>query len=96
MTGVKPDIDREKLAAEVGQWLRRQKLTTRSAAAAFPGLNPAMISRASTGQVLSAASLLALCRAMKRRPGRYLVMVPLVRNQHVTAIGKRETGEARP
>lgn len=95
MTAVKPEIDRERLAHDVGDWLRRRKLTTRSAAASFAGLNPAMISRASTGQVLSAASLLALCKAMKRRPERYLVMVPLVRNQHVTAIAQRETREAR-
>lgn len=96
MSGVKPDIDRQKLADDVGRWLARNGHSTRAAALAFPGLNPAMISRASTGQVLSAASLLALCQAMKRPAARYLIMVPIVRNQTVTAIGKRETREARP
>ncbi|HEX5935342.1 MAG TPA: hypothetical protein VFY63_14360 [Pseudorhizobium sp.] len=91
-----PDIDRDKLAADTACWLEANGYSTRSAAAAHPGLNPAMISRACTAQVLSAASLLALCRAMGAEPMGYLVLVDRVRNQAVTAIGKRETARARP
>lgn len=95
MTG-KPDIDRALLAADVSAWMARNSLTTRSASAAFSGLNPAMVSRACTQQVLSAASLLTLCCAMRADPLRYLVNVPRLQNQPVTAIGARETVEARP
>lgn len=92
-----PDIDRARLASDTRAWLAANNLSTRSAAAAFPGLNPAMVSRACTEQVLSAASLLTLCRAMCRDPMHYLVMVERgQRNQTVTAFGKRETGEVRP
>ncbi|WP_411033823.1 hypothetical protein [Shinella sp. BYT-45] len=96
MTAVKPDIDRALLATDVGAWLAENRLSTRTASAAAEGINPAMISRACTGQVLSAQSLLALCRAIGRDPMRYLVMVPLLRNQAVTATGTRETREVRP
>lgn len=96
MNAVKPDIDRALLASDVAAWLAARGLSTRSAAAAFEGINPAMLSRACTGQVLSSASLLALCRAMQSDPMRYLVFTPLLRNQAVTANGKRETPEVRP
>lgn len=96
MTAVKPDIDRALLAADVTAWLKARGLSTRNASAACEGLNPAMLSRACTGKVLSAESLLALCRAIDVNPMRYLVMAPLLKNQTVTAIGKRETREAFP
>lgn len=95
MTG-KPDIDRALLAADVSTWMPRNGLTTRSASAVFAGLNPAMVSRACTQQVLSAASLLTLCCAMQADPLRYLVNVSRQQNQAVTAIAARETVEARP
>ncbi len=96
MSNVKPGIDRALLAADVAAWLGRIKMSTRNASSFFEGLNPAMLSRACTGQVLSAESLLALCRAMDGDPMRYLVMVPLLKNQTVTAIAQRETREAGP
>jgi len=92
---MKPDIDRAKLATETRDWLARNRLTTRSASIAFPGVNPAMISRACNEQVLSAASLLTLCHAMHRNPMRYL-LIQGQQKQTVTAFGKRETPEARP
>jgi hypothetical protein len=92
---MRPDIDRSKLSADTRQWLSREGLTTRSASAAFSGLNPAMISRACNEQVLSAASLLVLCRAMRRNPMRYL-LPDGQQKQPVTPFGKRETPEARP
>jgi len=95
MTG-RPDIDRALLAADVSAWMARNGLTTRSASAAFAGLNPAMVSRACTLQVLSAASLLTLCCAMQADPLRYLVNVSHQKNQAVTAIGARETVVAQP
>lgn len=96
MSAVRPEIDRALLAADVTAWLAARGLSTRAASAVFPGLNPAMLSRATTGQVLSAASLLTLCRAMESDPMRYLTFAPLLKNQTVTAIGERETPEARP
>lgn len=96
MSTVKPDIDRTQLAADVTAWLRAHGLSTRSASSVFDGLNPAMLSRACTGKVLSAESLLALCMAMGGDPMRYLVMVPLLKNQTVTAFEKRETREVSP
>lgn len=96
MSAVKPDIDRVRLAADVTAWLRAQGLSTRNASALFEGVNPAMLSRACTGKVLSAESLLALCRAMQCDPMRYLVMTPLLKNQTVTAFDQRETAGVRP
>ncbi|MBN9056080.1 MAG: hypothetical protein J0H80_20440 [Rhizobiales bacterium] len=93
---MKPDIDRVRLAADVTAWLRASGLSTRSASSSFAGINPAMLSRACTGKVLSAESLLALCRTMEMDPMRYLVMVPLLKNQTVTAIDQRETAGTRP
>ncbi|MBP2560830.1 hypothetical protein J2857_003599 [Neorhizobium galegae] len=91
-----PDIDRARLSVDTLQWLKDNNLSTRSASASFPGLNPAMVSRACTEQVLSAASLLTLCRVMQRDPLRYLIFTERRKqNQAVTAIGKRETPEAR-
>lgn len=81
-----PEIDREKLADETRAWLKGNGLT---------GLNPAMISRAANCQVLSAASLLTLCKAMRRNPMRYLRQAGMQKNQTVTAFEKRETQGAR-
>ena len=96
------DIDRARLAGDVAAWLAAENLSYRQAARHFDGLNPAMINRALTGRVLSAASLLALCRAVGIDPRRYLVLVdPLERhqqdqqNQAVTGIASRETGLAQ-
>lgn len=73
MSNVKPDIDRVLLAADVTAWLERIRMSTRNASSFFEGLNPAMLSRACTGKVLSAENLLALCQAMDSDPMRYLV-----------------------
>lgn len=96
------DIDRARLADDVLSWLAAKNLSYRDAAGCFAGLNPAMINRAKTCQVLSAASLLALTRAMGVDPMGYLVLVdPLQarlarqQNQAVTAIASRETGLAQ-
>ncbi|NEI60933.1 hypothetical protein [Rhizobium leguminosarum] len=87
---MQPEIDRSRLSRDVRQWLADNRLTTRSAAAIYAGVNPAMISRACSEQVLSAASLLALCACMKRDPMDFLTFVSK-RNQTVTAIVPRET-----
>lgn len=93
---MRPEIDRDKLARRFGAWIDEQGLSYRQAASHHEGLNPAMINRARTGQVLSAASLLALCRAMGADPLEFLVFVDQAKQkQTVTAIGKRET-EAHP
>ncbi len=89
---MRPDIDRPYLARCIERWMRAKNLTTRGACLHHDGLNPAMISRALNGHVLSAASLLVLCRAIDMDPRDFLVFVdPMQRNQAVTAIGKRET-----
>jgi hypothetical protein len=87
---MQPEIDRARLARDVREWLSDNGLTTRSAQQACRGLNPAMISRACSQSVLSAASMLALCVAMKRDPTIYLVFFDK-RNQAVTANVHRET-----
>ncbi|MBX5015930.1 hypothetical protein [Rhizobium lentis] len=87
---MQPEIDRARLSRDVRQWLSDNRLTTRSAQQACPGLNPAMISRACSQSILSAASMLALCAAMKRDPTAYLIFVDK-RNQAVTANVHRET-----
>lgn len=92
---MRPDIDRDLLALDARDWLASLGLSTRNASVSFPGLNPAMISRATTCQVLSAASMLALCSAMGRDPARYLRFTSEpVRKQSVTANDFRETGRA--
>lgn len=89
---MRPDIDRDRLAQRFDGWLRGQGLSYRQVAAAHEGLNPAMINRVRTGQVLSAASLLALCRAMGADPLDFLILVdPAQRKQAVTAKVQRET-----
>jgi hypothetical protein len=87
---MQPEIDRARLARDVRQWLDDNRLTTRSAPQIYPGLNPAMISRACRESILSAASMLALCAAMKRDPTAYLTFLDK-RNQTVTANVHRET-----
>jgi hypothetical protein len=92
-----PDLDRERLAIETRAWLEEKRLSTRNASISFPGLNPAMISRACSCQILSAASHLALCAAMGVDPSRYLIFVDRNKQkQTVTEIGKRETSGAVP
>ncbi|ARM12107.1 MULTISPECIES: hypothetical protein [Rhizobium] len=87
---MQPEIDRARFARDVRKWLAENKLSTRDAQQAHPGLNPAMISRACREDVLSAASMLALCAAMKRDPTTYLTFLDK-RNQTVTANVSRET-----
>lgn len=91
---MQPDIDRARLARDVRVWLVDNKLSTRDAQQAHPGLNPAMISRACRQSVLSAASMLVLCAAMKRDPVSYLILVDK-RFQTVTANVHRETRGAQ-
>lgn len=89
---MQPDIDRTRLSRDVRQWLADNKLTTRSASAVYAGLNPAMISRACSEQILSGASLLVVCQVMRRNPFDYLTFVDQrERKQTVTAIVPRET-----
>lgn len=91
------DINRALLADDVKAWMAANGLTVRSAPRRFQGINPAMLSRACNGHVLSAASLLALSVAMAIDPRKYLVIVdPLQRNQAVTAIVQRETERQHP
>jgi len=93
---MRPDIDRDRLADRFDAWLKTKGLSYRQAASEHEGLNPAMINRARTGQVLSAPSLLALCLAMGANPFEFLVFVDQAKQkQTVTEIGKRET-EAHP
>lgn len=89
---MQPDIDRARLSRDVRKWLDEKNLTTRSAAGIYPGLNPAMISRACSEQILSAPSLLILCSVMQRNPFDYLVLLDSPkRKQTVTAFVPRET-----
>lgn len=90
-----PEIDRDRLAMDTRDWLKSTGLSTRNASSAHEGLNPAMISRACSCQVLSAASHLALCTAMGVDPSDYLVFHDRgQRNQAVTASAQRETPRA--
>ena len=92
-----PEIDRDRLAMDTRAWLEASGLSTRNASMRHAGLNPAMISRACSCQVLSAASHLALCTAMGVDPSDYLVFHDRgQRNQAVTASAQRETPRAVP
>lgn len=97
----RPAIDRIALSRDITAWLAARGLSYRTATAAYPLLDPAMLSRAVNGRVLSAPSLLALCAVTGRSPFSYLV-ADGEKNQPVTAIDPRETascgsiGEASP
>lgn len=89
---MQPEIDRARLSRDVRQWLADNKLTTRTASASYPGLNPAMLSRACGERILSAPSLLVVCMVMRKDPRDYLVLHDTPkRNQTVTAMVPRET-----
>jgi hypothetical protein len=91
---MRPDIDRARLSRDTRQWIADNRLSTRRATDIYPGLNPAMISRACSEAVLSAASLLTLCAAMRKDPMDYLAMRDSPsKNQAVTANVSRETRE---
>lgn len=89
------EIDRDRLAADVSAALKRRGYSYREAVFVWPELNVAMLSRACTGQVLSAGNLLALCRALDLDPFAYLAARKAVLNPTVTAIGSRETRDGR-
>jgi hypothetical protein len=87
---MQPDFDRQRFSQDVARWLKGTGLSYRAAASLHPGLNPAMLSRACAEQVLSAASILLLCRVVGLDPMLYLVILDK-KNQAVTAIAPRET-----
>lgn len=91
---MRPELDRGRLSRDVKGFLAARGLSYRQAAAAFVLLNPAMLSRAVNGQVLSVESFLALCGTVGLDPMAYLVAPGQdngFRNQAVTAIVRRET-----
>lgn len=68
------EIDRETFAAAVTDALAARGLSYREAVIAFPALNVAMLSRASSCQVLSAGNMLAVCRAFDLDPFDFLAV----------------------
>jgi len=66
------DIDRASFGLVVNEWLRKQGLSYRSASSEWPELNPAMLSRAVNGDVLSAANMLLICDLMGVDPFLFL------------------------
>jgi hypothetical protein len=89
------DIDRARFASDTLDWLERKKLSYRHASTRYPGLNPALLSRACNCKPLSAGNMLLVCKAMQKDPTLYLVLIDRrQQNQTVTAIGKRETSGA--
>lgn len=90
---MKPQVDRALLAGHVRQWLSENGKSYRIAAGEFPILNPAMLSRACSEQVLSVESFLALCCVIGLQPMDYLRGNGEAK-QSVTAMGKRETSFA--
>lgn len=95
---MQPDIDRDALAEDVDCWMKEMAHSVRSASATYTGLNPAMLTRARRGDVMSAASVLLLCAVMGKNPLNYLRLVERRKEkQAVTAIVPRETRrESRP
>lgn len=94
------DIDRTAFALDVWSALDRRGLSFRQACAVHPGLDPAMLSRATRGRKMSAGNMLLLCRVFGLDPFSYLVERPrltlkIIAEQAVTRLGKRET-EVRP
>lgn len=85
---MRPVFDRAAFAADVQAWLIAQRLTYRSAADTYYGINTAMLSRAINRRKLEAPSLLAICAASGLDPLDY---INIQRNQYVTANDKRET-----
>ena len=70
-----PDFDREKFAYAVAAKLSGAGVSgPRPAARAFPGISPATWSRIGFGHPLSAANVLAVCRAVELDPFEFLVM----------------------
>jgi len=87
---MRPIFDREAFADDVSDWLEEQGLSYRDARSRYPLLNPALLSRAVHGRILSVESMLAVCEAAKLDPLAYTCLRS-ERNQPVTAIVKRET-----
>lgn len=86
------DIDRQRLSADVTAFLDARGYSYRDAVFVWPALNPAMLSRAASGQVLSAGNLLALCQAFGLDPFVYVTTgQKAAPNPAVTAIDTRET-----
>ncbi|WP_099866050.1 hypothetical protein [Pararhizobium haloflavum] len=85
------EIDRHRLARDVAEFLKLRGYSYREACFVWPALNVAMLSRACSGQVLSAGNLLALCRAFALNPFDYLAAEKAPSNPAVTEIGSRET-----
>ncbi|MBB3608649.1 hypothetical protein [Rhizobium sp. BK602] len=86
------DFDRGRFADDIGRWLEREGISYRAASALHPCLNPAMLSRAVHQRDLSVTSVLLLSRVAGLDPMLYLVL-PVQKNQAVTAIESRETSE---
>jgi hypothetical protein len=88
---MRPFFDRDAFADAVADWLRREGMSYRQAAARHDRLNVAMLSRALNCHVLSIESLLAICAVSGINPMRFMDFAE--RKQGVTAPDKRETQE---
>lgn len=92
------EIDRAAFGHAVLDMLDQHGLSYRDAVARWPHLNTAMLSRACSGQVISAANMLAVCKALGLDPMAFLIegkrprrtMKSIVK-QAVTAAASRET-----
>lgn len=67
-----PAIDREKLAYHVSGALSRAGLSYREARGKWPGVTPGTLSRICNGIEVSAANLLAVCKALSLDPFDFL------------------------
>ncbi|EKF17084.1 hypothetical protein [Nitratireductor pacificus] len=66
------EIDRDAFACAVQAALGRRGLSYRAAVAAWPMLNIPMLSRACSCQIVSAANMLAVCKALELDPFAFL------------------------
>lgn len=97
------EIDRDAFAAAVHEALGSRGLSYRAAVAEWPQLNIAMLSRACSCQTISAANMLAVCKALRLDPFEFLLegkrrrtTVKTILQQAVTASVSREAaGEER-
>lgn len=67
------EIDRDAFAGAVHAALGRRGLSYRGAVAEWPMLNIPMLSRASSRQIISAANMLAVCKALELDPFAFLI-----------------------
>lgn len=93
------EIDHAKFAAAISARLQEIGYSLSRAAEKWPQTNKAMLSRATSGKVISAGNLLLISHLAGLDPFAFLIMdkqprvtMKSILKQSVTAVDKRETG----